>query len=123
MPDPGSKWDSFVHEKLRSQPYPGLARRKKPDQGHRQAQNRARRLGTLPPNAELTESNYDQVKIAPPGAIERVLSFGTPFQLIEQPFKDEVGMTHFVNVHLLRLQDSQAKVQGVLYLVEDKTRD
>ena len=32
-------------------------------------------------------------------------------------------MTHFVNVHLLRLQDSQAKVQGVLYLVEDKTRD
>jgi signal transduction histidine kinase/ActR/RegA family two-component response regulator len=83
----------------------------------------ARRLGGLPPNTEVTDANYEQVKIAPPGAIERVLSFGTPFQLIEQPFKDDGEMTHFVNVHLLRLQDSQAKVQGVLYLVEDKTRD
>jgi CheY-like chemotaxis protein/nitrogen-specific signal transduction histidine kinase len=32
-------------------------------------------------------------------------------------------MTHFVNVNLLRLQDSQQTIQGVLYLVEDKTRD
>jgi len=32
-------------------------------------------------------------------------------------------MTHFVNINLLRLQGSQQRVQGVLYLVEDKTRD
>jgi CheY-like chemotaxis protein/nitrogen-specific signal transduction histidine kinase len=32
-------------------------------------------------------------------------------------------MTHFVNTHLLRLQGPQQTVQGVLYLVEDKTRD
>ena len=32
-------------------------------------------------------------------------------------------MTHFVNINLLRLQDSQQTIQGVLYLVEDKTRD
>src|SRR5437588_10645956 len=32
-------------------------------------------------------------------------------------------MTHFVNINLLRLQGSQQSVQGVLYLVEDKTRD
>jgi len=83
----------------------------------------AYRLGSLPPNADVTGANFDEVKIAPPGALERVLSFGAPFQLIEQPFRDEGGMTHFVNVHLLRLQDSQATVQGVLYLVEDKTRD
>jgi signal transduction histidine kinase/CheY-like chemotaxis protein len=83
----------------------------------------ARRFGGLPPRKEITEASYDDVKIAPPGAIERVLSFGAPFQLIEHPFKDEGGMTHFVNVNLLRLQGSQQTVQGVLYLVEDKTRD
>ena len=32
-------------------------------------------------------------------------------------------MTYFVNINLLRLQDSQQTIQGVLYLVEDKTRD
>ena len=32
-------------------------------------------------------------------------------------------MTRFVNVNLLRLQDSEQTIQGVLYLVEDKTRD
>lgn len=83
----------------------------------------ARRFGTFSATTEITEASFDDVKIAPPGSIERVLSFGTPFQLIEQPFKDEGGMTHFVNVNLLRLQDSQQTVQGVLYLVEDKTRD
>ena len=83
----------------------------------------ARRFGGLPLRQDITEATYDDVKIAPPGAIERVLSFGTPFQLIEQSFKDEGGMTHWVNVNLLRLQGSQQTVQGVLYLVEDKTRD
>jgi len=83
----------------------------------------ARRFGGLPPQRDITEATYDDVKIAPAGAIERVLSFGTPFQLIEQPFKDEGGMTHFVNVNLLRLQGSQQTIQGILYLVEDRTRD
>jgi signal transduction histidine kinase/CheY-like chemotaxis protein len=83
----------------------------------------ARRLGGFPATREIAEASYDDVKIAPLGAIERVLSFGAPFQLIEQPFKDEGGVTHFVNVNLLRLQDSQQTTQGVLYLVEDKTRD
>jgi signal transduction histidine kinase/ActR/RegA family two-component response regulator len=83
----------------------------------------AQRFGGLPIQRELTEATYDEVKIAPTDAIEKVLTFGTPFQLIEQPFKDEGGMTHFVNVNLLRLQDSHQTIQGVLYLVEDKTRD
>lgn len=83
----------------------------------------ARRFGGLPAAREISEASYEDVLIAPSGTIERVLSFGTPFQLIEHPFKDEGGMTHFVNVNLLRLQDSQQTVQGVLYLVEDKTRD
>ncbi len=83
----------------------------------------ARRFGGFPSGHGITTATYDDVKIAPAGAIERVLSFGTPFQLVEHPFKDEGGMTHFVNVVLLRLQSSQQTIQGVLYLVEDKTRD
>ncbi len=82
----------------------------------------ARRFGGLPPS-DITEATYDAVKIAPADAIEKVLSFGTPFQLIEHPFKGDGGMTHFVNVNLLRLQGSHQTIQGVLYLVEDKTRD
>ncbi|PYL43719.1 MAG: diguanylate cyclase, partial [Verrucomicrobia bacterium] len=63
------------------------------------------------------------VNIAPPGAIQRVLTFGTPFQLTEHPLKDKTGVTHFLDISLLRLQGAQETVQGVLYLVDDKTRD
>ena len=83
----------------------------------------AQRFGEVPAGCDISEASYDNVKIAPPEAIEKVLSFGTPFQLIEAALKDKAGMTHFVNVHLLRLQGPQQTVQGVLYLLEDKTRD
>src|SRR5438034_9882003 len=83
----------------------------------------AQRFGDLPPSGDITEATYDDVKIAPAAAIERVLSFGTPFQLIEHPLKDKTGMTHFLDINLLRLQGSHDTTQGVLYLVEDKTRD
>src|SRR6266480_4427295 len=83
----------------------------------------AQRFGDLPPGQDITEATYDDLKIAPAGAIERVLSFGTPFQLIEHPLKDKTGMTHFLDINLLRLQGSHDTTQGVLYLVEDKTRD
>jgi signal transduction histidine kinase/CheY-like chemotaxis protein len=83
----------------------------------------AQRFGDLPPSRDITEATYDDVKIAPTEAIERVLSFGTPFQLIEQPLKDKTGMTHFLDINLLRLQGPHQTIQGVLYLVEDKTRD
>jgi signal transduction histidine kinase/ActR/RegA family two-component response regulator len=83
----------------------------------------ARRFGGFPARKEITDATYDDVKIAPAGAMERVLAFGAPFQLVEQPFTGEGGMTHFVNVNLLRLQGSQQTVAGILYLVEDKTRD
>jgi signal transduction histidine kinase len=83
----------------------------------------AEHFGDLPPGRDITEAVCDEVKIAPPGAIERVLNFGTPFQLIEHPLKDRSGVTHFLDINLLRLQGSHETVQGVLYLVEDKTRD
>ena len=83
----------------------------------------AKRFGTLPDDKDIFEVTYDAVKIAPIEALEKVLAFGAPFQLIEQPFKDRSGMTRFVNVNLLRLQGAEQLVQGVLYLVEDKTRD
>jgi len=83
----------------------------------------AKRFGQLPESKDVYEATYDEVKIAPAGAIEKVLKFGAPFQLIEQSFTDVKGQLHFVNVNLLRLQGSHQTIQGVLYLVEDKTRD
>ena len=83
----------------------------------------ARRLGGFPAGHDITQATYDEVSLAPAGAIEKVLSFGTPFQSIEQPLKDAKGTIHFVNINLLRLLGSKQTVQGVLYLVEDKTRD
>jgi Signal transduction histidine kinase len=83
----------------------------------------ARRFGSFPPGHDITQATYDEINLAPAGAIEKVLSFGTPFQSIEQPHTDVKGTTHFLNINLLRLQGSKQTVQGVLYLVEDKTRD
>ena len=83
----------------------------------------AQRFGTLPPDTDIYDATYDEVKIAPAAAIEKALQFGTPFQLIEEPFVDHTGMTRFVNVDLLRLQGAEQRIQGVLYLVEDKTPD
>src|SRR3954470_16676089 len=83
----------------------------------------AKRFGELPEGRDIYDASYDEVKIAPGEAIERVLAFGAPYQLVEHAFVDRDGMTRFVNVNLLRLQTSEQTVQGVLYLVEDKTRD
>jgi signal transduction histidine kinase len=83
----------------------------------------AERFGHLPPVRDITEVVCDDVKIAPPGSVERVLSFGTPFQLTEHPLNDRTGVTHFLDINLLRLQGANETIQGVLYLVEDKTRD
>jgi signal transduction histidine kinase len=83
----------------------------------------AERFGEIPATRDITEITCDDVKFAPPGAVERVLNFGTPFQLIEHPLKDNSGVTHFLDINLLRLQGAKETVQGVLYLVEDKTRD
>jgi signal transduction histidine kinase len=83
----------------------------------------AKRFGELPEGRDIYEAIYDEVKIAPGEAIERVLAFGAPYQLVEHGFTDREGMTRFVNVNLLRLQTSEETIQGVLYLVEDKTRD
>ncbi|MBA2242383.1 MAG: response regulator, partial [Chthoniobacterales bacterium] len=83
----------------------------------------AKTFGGLDSARDVYDATYDEVKIAPADAIERVLALGAPFQLIEQPFTDRTGASHFVDVNLLRLQGSEQRIQGVLYLVEDKTRD
>jgi signal transduction histidine kinase/CheY-like chemotaxis protein len=83
----------------------------------------AKQFGSLAETKDIYDATYDEVQIAPAEAIEKVLTFGAPFQMVEQPLTDEGGVTHFVNVNLLRLQSAEQRVQGVLYLVEDKTRD
>src|SRR5438034_554691 len=77
----------------------------------------AERFGDLPLGRDISEIPSDDVKIAPLGAIDRVLTFGTPFQLTEHPLKDKAGVTHFLDINLLRLQGAEETVQGVLYLV------
>lgn len=86
-------------------------------------QRMAKQFGGLDEARDVYDAEYDEVKIAPAEAIEKVLTFGAPFQMVEQSFVDASGTTHFVNVNLLRLQGSEQRIQGVLYLVEDKTRD
>lgn len=83
----------------------------------------AKDFGGLGETSDVREITYDEVKIAPAEAIEAVLATGTPFQIIEQPFSDRAGAPRFVSVNLLRLQGAEQRIQGVLYLVEDKTRD
>lgn len=85
--------------------------------------NMAKNFGGLSETKDVHDATYDELKIVPPDAIEKVLAFGTPFQLVEQPLVDRSGVTHFVNVNLLRLQGAEQRNQGVLYLIEDKTRD
>ncbi len=83
----------------------------------------AKVFGGLPATANIYQAKHDEIQIAPKEAIEQVLTSGVPFQLVEQPLLDRDGNTHFVNINLLRLQGAEDRIQGVLYLVEDKTRD
>jgi signal transduction histidine kinase len=83
----------------------------------------ALQIGQLPSGRDIEAVTYDQIKIVSPSIIEQVLATGTPYQLVEEPFRDRTGATRFCNVNLLRLTDSHQNIQGVLYLVEEKTRD
>src|SRR5437879_3454422 len=60
----------------------------------------AERFGDVPAGRDIMEIPCDDVKIAPQGAIDRVLTFGTPFHLTEYPLKDKTEVTHFLHLHL-----------------------
>jgi signal transduction histidine kinase len=83
----------------------------------------ALQIGQLPAGTDISLVTYDQIKIVAPSIIENVLATGMPYQLVEERFRDRSGATRFCNVNLLRLIDSRQNIQGVLYLVEEKTRD
>jgi signal transduction histidine kinase len=83
----------------------------------------ARRFSPAGADKDLDDITYDEIGIAPADALDKVLNFGTPFQLVEHPLVDRSGLTNFVNINLLRLQGSKQTVQGALLLIEDKTRD
>jgi signal transduction histidine kinase len=83
----------------------------------------ALQIGQLPAGTDIGTVSYEQIKIVSPTIIENVLATGRPYQLIEEPFRDRTGATRFCNVNLLRLLDSHQNIQGVLYFVEEKTRD
>ena len=82
------------------------------------------RFGGLPEGRDIYEAIFDEVKIAPGEAIERVLAFGAPFQLVEQAFTDSRWNDAFREREPAPPASFASKrIQGVLYLVEDKTRD
>ena len=83
----------------------------------------ALQIGQLPSGKDIETVTYDQIKIVSASIIEHFLATGAPYQLVEEPFRDRTGATRFCNVNLLRLMDSHQNIQGVLYLVEEKTRD
>ena len=74
----------------------------------------ALQIGQLPSGTDIEVATYDQVKIVSPSIIDHVLTTGTPYQLVEEPFRDRTGATRFCNVNLLRLIDSRQNIQGVL---------
>src|SRR5581483_6178247 len=47
----------------------------------------AKRFGAFPESRDIQSATYEEVQIAPAGAIDRVLQFGAPFQLIEHRFE------------------------------------
>src|SRR5437660_1061323 len=53
----------------------------------------AERFGDVPAGRDIMEIPCDDVKIAPQGAIDRVLTFGTPFHLTAYPLKDKTEVT------------------------------
>jgi len=83
----------------------------------------ALQIGQLAAGTDIGTVTYEQIKIVSPTIIENVLATGRPYQSIEEPFRDRTGATRFCNVNLLRLLDPQQNIQGVLYFVEEKTRD
>jgi signal transduction histidine kinase/ActR/RegA family two-component response regulator len=56
-------------------------------------------------------------------AVERVTSSGRPFQTREQTVQNKAGKNHFLSINLMRLQDTEERVHGVLLLMEDATHD
>jgi len=56
-------------------------------------------------------------------AVQRVATTGRAFQTREQTVKDSAEGTHFLSVNLLRLEDTQERIHGVLLLMEDATHD
>ena len=80
-----------------------------------------RSLGHLPRDAAVERATFGQVAIASGEALGRVLHFGVPYQSIEQRVTTASDQVRYLTTNLLRLQDSQQRTMGVLFLVEDTT--
>src|SRR5437667_4657960 len=74
----------------------------------------AERFGDLPASGrDITEITYDDVKIAPPGAIERVLTFGTPFLASQIRCNITIGTTPVMAVNFFGLQGVRCPLLAV----------
>src|SRR5436305_2005655 len=83
----------------------------------------ALQIGQLPAGTDIGAATYDQIKIVSPTIIENVLETGRHYQLIEEPFRDSTIAIRCFYVYLMIFLDSRQQIQGVLYFVEETTRD
>jgi len=82
-----------------------------------------RQLGRFENLADISDIAFQDIGLANDEVLERVLHYGTAFQALEEKLSDRQGRPLFVTLNLLRLQDANHRPQGVLFLVEDVTRD
>jgi len=81
----------------------------------------ARHFGGLPPERDLSATPLPALRFGLEEIFQRVRESGVPFQARDQPATSETGVTHFLNINLLRLQDAAQTTQGILLLIEDNT--
>lgn len=80
-------------------------------------------FGLLPRERDILEARIPEMRLPESAAITRALERGAPFEARELPVQSQTGNTHFVTISLLRIEDGQQQLQGILFLIEDTTRD
>ena len=83
----------------------------------------ARQMGRFDNLSDISDIAFADIGLADNDVLERVIHYGTAFQSLEEKVIDHDGRTLYLTLNLLRLQDASHRTQGVLFLVEDVSRD
>ncbi len=81
------------------------------------------RFGKLSRPSATARMNLSGIDLEIEEMFAQVTASGIPVQARELEAASADGRMHFVTVNLLRLQDANHKVQGILFLVSDNTAD
>ncbi|MEA3186469.1 MAG: two-component system, chemotaxis family, CheB/CheR fusion protein [Chthoniobacter sp.] len=83
----------------------------------------AQTIGGVPPERDLADLRATEVHLGVDEVIDRVATTGAPFQAREQKVTARDGVTHFLTINLLRLQDAEHRMHGILFLIADNTAE